>query len=184
MGGAVGGTETLFPLWLSNQYFSTPSPSPSPHPGPMVHKIARAFCSGLLQMWNHSHIYAGRPDLWSAFPWGKWNPGLGECQFFSDFSLLFIPSQKMIKGLTLSFWACCCNQLCNILTAQLSPSSAELLTAFLQLSFPVLIVSWLTLNMLLLYIIRILPLFSAEVLFYCYLIYPTQKYNFHPLPFS
>lgn len=57
--------KTLFPLWRNTQYFCALKSPPYPTPSPRIHKTARAFCSGLLQEWDDSHVYADLFGPWS-----------------------------------------------------------------------------------------------------------------------
>lgn len=91
--GTEGGFwKHLSLLWLSTQYFSTPSSSPSALPGAQDQKTAGAFCWGLPWQWNNPYIFADPPDLWIVC-WSLGENGtVGSWDFFWS-SLFLITSQ-------------------------------------------------------------------------------------------
>lgn len=108
------------PLWLSIQYFSIPSsPSLSP-PSPIS-------TSGSIKLSEHlvTPSKVRQPTqlcraIWpltcEPFHGGKWN----RVSTSSCFKLSLVSSQWVIKGLSISFLACCFNQPLWHLTAQLN----------------------------------------------------------------
>lgn len=79
-------------LWLSTQFFSTPSSFPFSFSWTQDQKTVGFFCWGLPWQWNNPYIFADAPDLWimcwslgENTTWGSWD--------FSGSSLFLVISQ-------------------------------------------------------------------------------------------